>query len=112
MAYMVWGGGLFSKDGWFGQTFAPVIDFAGGTVVHINAGVAGLILVLIIGNRKGFGKDPNHRPHNVPAGHARCSDPLVRLVRLQRRCSSNRAAGGPHLDQHACRSGSGHARLA
>lgn len=66
MAYMVWGGGLFSKDGWFGQTFAPVIDFAGGTVVHINAGVAGLILVLIIGNRKGFGKDPNHRPHNVP----------------------------------------------
>jgi len=66
LAFMVWGGGLFSKDGWFGQTFAPVIDFAGGTVVHINAGVAGLILVLIIGNRKGFGKDPNHRPHNVP----------------------------------------------
>ena len=66
LAFMVWGGGLFSKDGWFGQTFAPVIDFAGGTVVHINAGVAGLILVLIIGNRKGFGKDPNHRPHNIP----------------------------------------------
>ena len=66
LAYMVWGGGLFSADGWFGQTFAPVIDFAGGTVVHINAGVAGLILVLIIGNRRGFGKDPNHRPHNVP----------------------------------------------
>jgi Amt family ammonium transporter len=35
-------------------------------VVHINAGVAALILVLIIGNRKGFGKDPNHRPHNIP----------------------------------------------
>ena len=66
MAFMVWGGGLFSASGWFGQTFAPVIDFAGGTVVHINAGVAGLILVLIIGNRKGFGKDPNHRPHNIP----------------------------------------------
>jgi len=66
MAFMVWGGGLFSANGWFGQTFAPVIDFAGGTVVHINAGVAGLILVLIIGNRKGFGKDPNHRPHNIP----------------------------------------------
>ena len=63
-----WSGaaGSSSKDGWFGQAFAPVIDFAGGTVVHINAGVAGLILVLIIGNRKGFGKDPNHRPHNIP----------------------------------------------
>jgi ammonium transporter, Amt family len=35
-------------------------------VVHINAGVAALILVLIIGNRRGFGKDPNHRPHNIP----------------------------------------------
>jgi Amt family ammonium transporter len=34
--------------------------------VHINAGVAALILVLIIGNRRGFGKDPNHRPHNIP----------------------------------------------
>ncbi len=66
LAFMVWGGGLFSKDGWFGQTFAPVIDFAGGTVVHINAGIAGLILVLVIGNRRGFGKDPNHRPHNIP----------------------------------------------
>ena len=44
----------------------PAIDFAGGTVVHINAGVAGLILALILGIRKGFGKDPNHRPHNIP----------------------------------------------
>ena len=66
LAFMVWGGGLFAADGGFGQTLRPVIDFAGGTVVHINAGVAGLILVLIIGNRKGFGKDPNHRPHNIP----------------------------------------------
>ena len=48
------------------RRFGPVIDFAGGTVVHINAGVAGLVLVLIIGNRQGFGKDPNHRPHNIP----------------------------------------------
>src|SRR6478736_6164823 len=43
LAFMVWGGGLFSKDGWFGQTFAPVIDFAGGTVVHINAGAAATV---------------------------------------------------------------------
>lgn len=64
LAFMVWGGGLFSKDGWFGQTFAPVIDFAGGTVVHINAGVAGLVLAIIIGKRKGFGKEPM-KPHNL-----------------------------------------------
>jgi Amt family ammonium transporter len=63
---MVWGGGLFGPEGAVGQALGPAIDFAGGTVVHINAGVAALVLVLIIGNRKGFGKDPNHRPHNVP----------------------------------------------
>src|SRR6478752_174419 len=66
MAYMVWGGGLFGPEGAIGKALGPAIDFAGGTVVHINAGVAALILVLIIGNRKGFGKDPNHRPHNIP----------------------------------------------
>ncbi|WP_422933449.1 ammonium transporter [Sinomonas sp. P47F7] len=43
-----------------------VIDFAGGTAVHINAGAAGLALALVLGRRKGFGKDPNHRPHNLP----------------------------------------------
>ena len=66
LAYMVWGGGLFGAEGAIGQALGPAIDFAGGTVVHINAGVAALVLVLIIGNRKGFGKDPNHRPHNIP----------------------------------------------
>ncbi|MEJ1194634.1 ammonium transporter [Arthrobacter sp. R4] len=66
LAYMVWGGGLFGEEGAIGQALGPAIDFAGGTVVHINAGVAALILVLIIGNRRGFGKDPNHRPHNIP----------------------------------------------
>ncbi|BCW19503.1 ammonium transporter [Pseudarthrobacter enclensis] len=66
LAYMVWGGGLFGEEGAIGKALGPAIDFAGGTVVHINAGVAALILVLIIGNRKGFGKDPNHRPHNIP----------------------------------------------
>ena len=39
-------------------------DYAGGTVVHINAGVAGLVLALIIGKRIGFGKEPM-RPHNL-----------------------------------------------
>jgi len=40
------------------------LDFAGGTVVHINAGVAGLVLVLLIGRRLGFGKEPM-KPHNL-----------------------------------------------
>jgi Amt family ammonium transporter len=70
---MVWGGGflsgaqngladlVFSGDG--GAQVAPV-DYAGGTVVHINAGVAGLVLALLIGHRKGFGKEPM-KPHNL-----------------------------------------------
>jgi len=41
-----------------------VLDFAGGTVVHINAGVAGLVLSLVLGKRKGYGHD-NFAPYNV-----------------------------------------------
>ncbi|MBT1003655.1 ammonium transporter [Paenarthrobacter sp. DKR-5] len=62
----------FNKDaagnavgGWLGQGLG-VIDFAGGTAVHINAGAAGLALALLLGKRRGFGKDPSHRPHNLP----------------------------------------------
>ncbi len=51
--------------GWLGQGLG-VIDFAGGTAVHINAGAAALALALILGPRHGFGKDPSHRPHNLP----------------------------------------------
>jgi Amt family ammonium transporter len=51
--------------GWLGQGLG-VIDFAGGTAVHINAGAAGLALALLLGKRRGFGKDPSHRPHNLP----------------------------------------------
>ncbi|MFH5822472.1 ammonium transporter [Georgenia sp. AZ-5] len=66
MAHMVWspGTGLLSVDGPFSGIANP-IDFAGGTVVHINAGVAGLVLALIIGRRKGFGSVPM-KPHNLP----------------------------------------------
>ncbi|MFD6178308.1 MULTISPECIES: ammonium transporter [unclassified Isoptericola] len=63
MAHMVWGGGLLSADGPFGGIAAP-IDFAGGTVVHINAGAAALVLALVVGKRKGFGTEPM-RPHNL-----------------------------------------------
>ncbi|GHG44378.1 ammonium transporter [Sinomonas cellulolyticus] len=43
-----------------------LIDFAGGTAVEVLAGAAGLALALVLGKRIGFGKDPDHRPHNLP----------------------------------------------
>ena len=56
LAHMVWNGGLLSADGAISQAIgAAAHDFAGGTVVHINAAVAALVIVLIIGKRKGFG---------------------------------------------------------
>ena len=55
-AHAVWGGGFLGGAG--------VLDFAGGTVVHINAGVAGLICALVLGRRKGYGTD-NMAPHNL-----------------------------------------------
>ncbi|WP_024288841.1 ammonium transporter [Cellulomonas sp. KRMCY2] len=64
MAHMVWGGGLLGADGITSGISVP-IDFAGGTVVHINAGIAGLVLAIVLGRRRGFGKEPM-RPHNLP----------------------------------------------
>jgi ammonium transporter, Amt family len=49
--------------GWIANNL-KVIDFAGGTAVHINAGAAGLALALVLGKRVGFGRDPM-RPHNL-----------------------------------------------
>ena len=57
IAHNVWAGGWLS-------TKLPALDYAGGTVVHINAGVAGLVLAAVIGKRVGFGRDPM-RPHNL-----------------------------------------------
>ena len=64
MAHMVWGGGLLGGDGPFASIAEP-IDFAGGTVVHINAGAAALVLAIIVGKRQGFGTVAM-RPHNLP----------------------------------------------
>ena len=50
--------------GWIANNLLA-IDFAGGTAVHINAGAAGLALALVLGKRRGFGRDPM-RPHNLP----------------------------------------------
>ncbi len=66
LAYMIWGGGLLSPGGALTAVFGQVIDFAGGAVVEISSGTAALVLALIVGQRHGFAKDPNHRPHNVP----------------------------------------------
>lgn len=57
VAHWVWGGGWLNTMG--------IEDFAGGTVVHINAGAAALALALVIGKRKGWRKEPM-RPHNLP----------------------------------------------
>ena len=64
--HMAWGGGLFhSEDGnWLMSAGQGAIDFAGGNVVHINAGIAGLIACIMVGPRKGFNKSPLV-PHNV-----------------------------------------------
>jgi Amt family ammonium transporter len=56
VAHWVWGGG------WLAQWGAE--DFAGGTVVHVNAGAAGLALAFVLGKRKGWPKEPM-RPHNL-----------------------------------------------
>jgi Amt family ammonium transporter len=56
IAHVVWGGGFLGGLG--------VLDFAGGTVVHINAGVAGLVCALVLGPRKGYGQD-NMAPNNL-----------------------------------------------
>ncbi len=64
LAHMVWGGGFLSGNGPFASIATP-IDFAGGTVVHIDAGAAGLALALLLGKRKGWPREPM-RPHNLP----------------------------------------------
>ncbi|HCU87960.1 MAG TPA: ammonia channel protein [Verrucomicrobiales bacterium] len=66
--HMAWGGGLFhgGKEGnWLMGAGEAAADFAGGTVVHVNAGIAGLVACILLGARKGFGKE-NMPPHNVP----------------------------------------------
>ena len=56
ITHWVWGGGFLGEAG--------VLDFAGGTVVHINAGIAGLVGALVLGKRRGYGTE-NMAPHNL-----------------------------------------------
>jgi Amt family ammonium transporter len=57
IAHMVWG-----ADGYLSQK--GVLDFAGGTVVHVDSGVAGLVAALVVGRRKGYGFQP-FQPNNL-----------------------------------------------
>jgi len=57
IAHMVW-----EPTGWLAT--AGILDFAGGTVVHINAGIAGLVCALMLGKRVGYGKE-HMAPHNL-----------------------------------------------
>ena len=70
VAHWVWGpkgmlGGT-GIDGYKGlMGFGATLDYAGGTVVHINAGIAGLMAAIVLGHRKGFGKDEMAPPYNI-----------------------------------------------
>jgi Amt family ammonium transporter len=56
IAHWVWGGGFLAKAG--------VLDFAGGTVVHLNAGIAGLVAAYVVGKRYGYGHE-NFSPYDL-----------------------------------------------
>jgi Amt family ammonium transporter len=58
LAHWVWGVGGFLRT-------MGALDFAGGTVVHISSGVSGLVAALVLGKRKGYGKEPM-TPHQLP----------------------------------------------
>lgn len=58
IAHWVWGGGWLAKLG--------ALDFAGGTVVHVNAGVSALALAMLLGPRKGYKNSFSSTTHNVP----------------------------------------------
>ncbi|KKL85618.1 hypothetical protein LCGC14_1952910 [marine sediment metagenome] len=103
IAHWVWGGG------WIG-TKVGALDFAGGTVVHINSAVAAIVAALMIGKRKGYLKEPMV-PHNLPmtvlgaallwfgwfgfnAGSALAADGLAALALVTTNTSAAAAAIG------------------
>ena len=97
LCHMVWGkGGYFN---WALGGKIPVLDFAGGTVVHISSGVSALVCALVLGRRSGY-------PQRTDAAAQRRVEPhrrglaLGRLVRVQRRQRGERRDAG---DERVCR---------
>ena len=71
-AHWIWGGGLLANLGWAGLEGYATMDFAGGLVVHANAGVAALLIAKVLGPRRGFPSElrPPHNPGMVMIGAA------------------------------------------
>ncbi len=101
---------VFSPAGWLFRRGA--LDFAGGTVVHINAGIAALVAVLVIGRRRGWPRSPDAAA--LAAAHvARHRPAVVRLVRLQRGFRARRQRHRrPGVHEHDARRLGRDARLA
>jgi len=55
---------VWATDGWLANYTPAMLDYAGGTVVHVDAGVAGLVCAFVLGKRKGYGTEPMP-PHNL-----------------------------------------------
>jgi Amt family ammonium transporter len=64
LAHMVWGVDGFMNGVWNKDAGIKAIDFAGGTVVHLSSGWSALVLAMIVGKRKGYGKD-HFPPHSM-----------------------------------------------
>jgi Amt family ammonium transporter len=64
LAHMVWGVDGFMNGVWNANAGIKAIDFAGGTVVHMSSGWSALVLAIIVGKRKGFGRE-NFAPHSM-----------------------------------------------
>src|SRR5260370_1892235 len=85
IARWVWGGGFLANAG--------VLDFAGGTVLHLNAGIAGLVAAYVLGKRQGYGTE-NFAPHD-PSLAVDCTGLLCVLLVGVQRCSALRAHSPP-----------------
>ena len=81
IAHWVWGGG------WLGSMGA--LDFAGGTVVHVNAGAAAVVAAIVVGSRKDYGAQGVRSPRRY-LRLAGSGTSVVRMVRLQRRGARSR----------------------
>ncbi len=90
IAHMVW-----EPTGWLNA--GHVLDYAGGTVVHINAGIAGLASCLVLGKRLGYGKEAMPAAQSDPDAH-RSVVAMGRLVRFQCGLSGRRGWARRHGD--------------